>query len=218
MGASAIKAIPTRYKGYHFRSRLEARWAVFFDAMGLKWEYEPEGFDLDGELYLPDFRVWTPQGEPCWYEVKPEGVVEDPKFSLFRKHVLASMPERIWHRAGNDYGARVTLLSGDPKSHIGSNCWPCSRCGSLQGYKHELEPIIREHQGELANWQYCGPCDYEMSVSGEIGTGVADVPYRGQKGTVCTPFPGFGRLVDVTMSAMKAARSARFEHGESGAT
>ncbi len=51
-----IKAIETRYKGYRFRSRLEARWAVFFDALGLSWEYEPEGFDL-GELgwYLPDF-------------------------------------------------------------------------------------------------------------------------------------------------------------------
>jgi hypothetical protein len=32
-----IVAIPTRYKGYHFRSRLEARWAVFFDALGIKW-------------------------------------------------------------------------------------------------------------------------------------------------------------------------------------
>jgi hypothetical protein len=30
-----IKAIETRYKGYRFRSRLEARWSVFFDAMEL---------------------------------------------------------------------------------------------------------------------------------------------------------------------------------------
>jgi len=51
-----IKAIETQYKGYRFRSRLEARWAVFFDACGVKWEYEPEGYDLgDGLLYLPDF-------------------------------------------------------------------------------------------------------------------------------------------------------------------
>ncbi len=28
----SIKAIQTKYRGYHFRSRLEARWAVFFDA------------------------------------------------------------------------------------------------------------------------------------------------------------------------------------------
>jgi len=42
----AIKTIQTAYKGYKFRSRLEARWAVFFDAFPLKWEYEPEGYDL----------------------------------------------------------------------------------------------------------------------------------------------------------------------------
>lgn len=38
--------IETRYKGYRFRSRLEARWAVFFDVLGVRWEYEPEGYDL----------------------------------------------------------------------------------------------------------------------------------------------------------------------------
>jgi hypothetical protein len=51
-----IKAIETAYKGYNFRSRLEARWAVFFDALGIEWEYEPEGFEFeDGTRYLPDF-------------------------------------------------------------------------------------------------------------------------------------------------------------------
>lgn len=53
-----IKAIETFYNGYRFRSRLEARWAVFFDALGVKYEYEPEGFQLpSGDYYLPDFRV-----------------------------------------------------------------------------------------------------------------------------------------------------------------
>lgn len=55
---SNIKPIQTYYKGYHFRSRLEARWAVFFDALGIEWEYEPEGFRLpSGRMYLPDFRI-----------------------------------------------------------------------------------------------------------------------------------------------------------------
>lgn len=68
-----IKAIETRYKGCNFRSRLEARWAVFFDALGVKWEYEPEGFDL-GEMgwYLPDFWLPTFSGG-MWVEVKPTG-------------------------------------------------------------------------------------------------------------------------------------------------
>ena len=51
-----MKAIQTEYKGYLFRSRLEARWAVFFDAFGISWEYEPEGIVLsDGSFYLPLF-------------------------------------------------------------------------------------------------------------------------------------------------------------------
>lgn len=53
-----IKAKTTYYNGYKFRSRLEARWAVFFDSLGVEYEYEPEGFELpSGKSYLPDFRV-----------------------------------------------------------------------------------------------------------------------------------------------------------------
>lgn len=54
----AIKAIETEYNGYKFRSRLEARWAVFFDTLGIKYEYEPEGYyGFDDTKYLPDFRL-----------------------------------------------------------------------------------------------------------------------------------------------------------------
>jgi len=63
-----IKAIETVYNGYRFRSRLEARWAVFFDTLGIEYKYEPEGFDLgDGIWYLPDF--WLSKRE-CWVEIK----------------------------------------------------------------------------------------------------------------------------------------------------
>lgn len=44
---SSIQAIETTYNGYRFRSRLEARWAVFFDALGIQWKYEREGYALD---------------------------------------------------------------------------------------------------------------------------------------------------------------------------
>lgn len=68
-----IKAIETAYAGCRFRSRLEARWAVFFDALGIKWEYEPEGFVLaNGIWYLPDFYLPKFCGG-LWVEVKPEG-------------------------------------------------------------------------------------------------------------------------------------------------
>ena len=50
-----LKPIETVYNGYKFRSRLEARWAVFFDALGVEYEYEPEGFEIGRIKYLPDF-------------------------------------------------------------------------------------------------------------------------------------------------------------------
>lgn len=69
-----IKNIPTTYNGITFRSRLEARWAYYWDLIGLKWMYEFEGFDLNGEWYLPDFYI----PEFGYIEIKPEGgVTED---------------------------------------------------------------------------------------------------------------------------------------------
>ena len=44
---NVIKAIETEYDGHRFRSRIEARWAVFFNAIGLKYEYEIEGFQME---------------------------------------------------------------------------------------------------------------------------------------------------------------------------
>lgn len=63
-----IKPIETVYKGYKFRSRLEARWAVFLDETGVPYCYEHEGFDLDGTWYLPDF--WLPESNH-FIEIKP---------------------------------------------------------------------------------------------------------------------------------------------------
>lgn len=69
-----LKPIQTFYKGYKFRSRLEARWAVFFDHCGVAWEYEPEGYDLgNGLYYLPDFLLHGVTGRvvgDLWVEVK----------------------------------------------------------------------------------------------------------------------------------------------------
>ena len=65
-----IKPIETYYNGYRFRSRLEARWAVFFDTGNIKYEYEPEGFELESGLkWLPDF--YLPDFD-CYVEVKPD--------------------------------------------------------------------------------------------------------------------------------------------------
>lgn len=64
-----MKALDTKHNGYYFRSRLEARWAIFMDALGVKYQYEPEAFDLDDNLYyLPDF--YLPELD-VYIEIKP---------------------------------------------------------------------------------------------------------------------------------------------------
>lgn len=81
-----FKAIETHYKGFRFRSRLEARYAVFFDELGIRYEYEVEGFTLPGGLrYLPDF--WLPDYS-WWVEIKgqdpPDADIE--KLGLLAAH------------------------------------------------------------------------------------------------------------------------------------
>ncbi len=67
-----ITPLETKYRGVKFRSRLEARWAVFFNEIGLAWQYEPDAFPISKEppsAYLPDF--FLPDLNLFW-EVKPE--------------------------------------------------------------------------------------------------------------------------------------------------
>lgn len=110
-----IRAIPTDYAGIRFRSRTEARWAVFFDALGVPWCYEAEGYELpDGTVYLPDFYI--PRWD-CTIEVK--GAAEpDEKIKCA---VLSDCLQR-----------RVVLLEGFPSlgsyqshSYIPADRPPC---------------------------------------------------------------------------------------------
>jgi hypothetical protein len=88
---STPKAIETFYAGCRFRSRLEARWAVFLDELKIAWEYEPEGFNLGAVgRYLPDF--FFPQ-VGMYGEVKPEGQnrrkVQVPEQAIQKARALA---------------------------------------------------------------------------------------------------------------------------------
>jgi len=68
-----IPAISTEYGSDLFRSRLEARWAIFFNELEIKFKYEPVRFELPSGSYLPDF--WLPDQE-LWIEVKPKHIWE----------------------------------------------------------------------------------------------------------------------------------------------
>lgn len=80
-----IRAIETAYDGRLFRSRAEARWAAFFKALGLVYEYEPEGMRLpDGRGYLVDFRITLTSlygPAPVFFEVKGDLAQDDGKLA-----------------------------------------------------------------------------------------------------------------------------------------
>ena len=87
-----MNAIPTKYAGVQFRSRLEAKWAAFMDLVGWSWEYEP--FDLSG--WIPDFFVWPHydgrgrDGAGFLVEVKPAFTLDDFDVDRYRPHLKSS--------------------------------------------------------------------------------------------------------------------------------
>lgn len=196
-----LKPIDTVYKGYKFRSRLEARWAVFFDEMRFKWEYEPQGFGLsNGEAYLPDFKVHAIDEMTQWYEIKPFGDAGDGKMQQFEKDFNAQ-----FHPPEYNLSTFFTVLSGDPWELLESGWTLCPRCGILgQGKFYD----------NSCEFQYqCLPCDYCTPCGG--GNPVDEkgiVPCRPHKGDLLITETDYKLYKEIIGYAAQRARSARFEH------
>jgi hypothetical protein len=110
------RAIETIYDGYRFRSRLEARWAVFFNTLGIEYQYEKEGYDLDGAWYLPDF--WLPQYE-YFIEIKGQNPTEDELQKAYKLALATKKPVFVfggdcWYETK----AYVFYFIGDEYHHI----------------------------------------------------------------------------------------------------
>jgi hypothetical protein len=100
-----IAAIPTFYNGTLFRSRLEARWAVFFHSMGIEYQYEPQHFQKDYVnrviRYLPDF--YLPE-LGCWAEVKGTQNNLNADWDSKMRDVLDYHPTPIYETLGTKKG------------------------------------------------------------------------------------------------------------------
>lgn len=109
-----MKPISTEYKGEIYRSRLEARWAVFFDEIGFAAQYEPfEIKSKDGLLtYLPDFFVIYGFDKPCFIEIKPVKPNES-----YIKHLLDVFNEDLMPPAD------ILILVGNPDFHQPDGVW-----------------------------------------------------------------------------------------------
>ncbi|MGI5274705.1 hypothetical protein ACQEUU_37110 [Nonomuraea sp. CA-218870] len=190
-----IKPIETHYAGCRFRSRLEARWAVFFDKLGIAWEYEPQGFMIDAVLYLPDF--YLPE-QKLWIEVKGADPAKSDPEGYERWYAFA---EKIVH-----FGDRAALFSGSIPT------------------AHSLERLVDNPGNRGLKIEVFGDEGYEWCVcsSGRH----FDIQHGGRNERIecgCPGFvqggrwlPGTDRYEPVIEEAYRAARSARFEHGESG--
>lgn len=222
MSKHALKAIETLFKGYRFRSRLEARWACFFDAAGIRWEYEKEGFQLEnGVLYLPDF--WLPD-HALWIEIKPsEDIGESDKRKLIAFDAALTAQ---WRQAPESQEEQATLLifAGQPyydgKKHeytvldvmkdwktkvpgiqpCPSYAWAdCPLCGNLGlswvslGFSSETEGV---------NCMHCDCVDRNWKETTETWF---------HKGTVETKLIGYIFGSPRLTAAYAAARAARFE-------
>lgn len=181
-----IKAIETVYKGYRFRSRLEARWAVFFDALGAEWQYEVEGFDLDGTWYLPDF--WLPE-QKCWVEIKPKGIdIDNSKIAK-----LSNQPAMAILLQGNpwfdDYRMDI-FYAGGKLGYSGG----CSFVWAMQMPIEKLGIVLQSYDGSEFYW-----------TSNELEV---DCQYFWP--TSRYHFSYYDEHPDIVMQAYIAARQARF--------
>lgn len=130
-----IKPIQTEYKGYLFRSRLEARWAVFFDEMGIKYEYEPEGFEMDGSYkYLPDFYL-----PDCYtyVEIKAAGALKISGISgdLNIENGRERSDKYIKFSDGTDISYNYLIVQGDPYEALTSPEGRKESAGAFLFYK-----------------------------------------------------------------------------------
>lgn len=192
-----IKPIQTRYAGYFFRSRLEARWAVFFDTLRLDWSYEPEGFELVRHgYYLPDFRVMM-RGYPVWFEIKPGNEAEYPPFTEF----INSSP-------GSWRGAVLNEIPDPRYVSRSQGYWypPCKDTPyCLWGQTEEDMPDGGwDNHFRFCVCKQCGEVGFEFDGrSARIGCGCSCHKDSDKNYT-----PDHPRIV----AAFAAARAARFEH------
>lgn len=188
---------PTKYAGILFRSRLEARWAVFFDALGIAWEYEPETFECEYSNYTPDFRLPDIRVEchgRLWEYVSPrpaESVYVEVKPTT---QAINDAGEKLYDavEGHGPCGAGLILLGPVPFAPVGSGA--------------PAHPILRWAKGVSLDYGAFTPSGFNPSTSfcfqwHSRHRTPLDAKFGADQITVNAP----------TSDAYSAARSARFD-------
>lgn len=241
-----MKAIETSYKGYNFRSRLEARWAVFFDTMGIKWEYEAQGFECSHRLtdwlgsdgktfsYLPDF--WLPELE----------VFAEVKGTLDPAALGKVMDAAAYLSTNGDCGCLVGIAHNPGYATVMLGPIPDPDFREVK-----VPVVVHLHKGDLLVTQWSSQKRMNFCPGGEsVATDMEKLhmpipniidlflngmphpdayvrpkrPEPGDPPWVAWKFESHLDLIDGSFmpwewcDGYRAARSARFEFGQSGAT
>lgn len=191
MSTATIKPIETTYKGFRFRSRLEARYAVWLDALRLQWRYEEQGYDLASGRFLPDF--WLPD-LTCFLEVKPRPLgVNSREYRLCRSLAIESGNE-VWMT----FDPQIRTEDWESVFRINAAHWTVAGDCRERPLFELLAPWHEEWNAEL------GPFDVFMERK-RCDTAAFNITH------------GIDSKGHWLVNAFRAFRSARFEHGESGA-
>lgn len=181
-----IKAIDTRYNNHLFRSRLEARWALYFDEIKVKWLYETEGYKIGNEYYLPDF--YFPELK-IFAEVKP---IRFDWQEIKKIKLLAIHSQK-----------RVVQLVGLPNIDkteviIPYQYYSCSECGKMETYDFDLKTV------------YCN-CKVKHNVVDAIQTKEClFIPNKTYPPFIYEDLDSYEGTNEIT-NAIKKAKEARFE-------
>jgi hypothetical protein len=231
-----VKAIETTYKGYRFRSRTEARWAVFMDHAGITWKYEHQGYVLDGEPYLPDFLIYPDTEYQTWLEIKgkfPDGDEVRKARALARETGIRTylyfgpieMPGPGLTEAITNWVKYFANLISQP--HWDDEYGWLTRQSDMFAWESELVPtayrfdpdgrIEREPKTGFWWWADCPHCGRVILKMHGMSGWCPTLPDPG--GSALPPeleaAPLFAHETERLQRAYRAAKSARFEHGES---
>ena len=207
--------IETEYRGYRFRSRLEARWAVAFDHLGVEWKYETEGYHIGHEArpYLPDF--WLPV-LGAWAEVKGDPLRLDQTLMDDAVSLRSGLP-------GQDpFGEKNMLILGDIPpcdEPLAYTHWMVSRTTYAPCESFCACNDARWSQFTLRSFPAAVLLDFRakgtaVKSPGALIIQIGRSTLRPPEDVVTPERHSFVLADRKVLDAFKAARSARFEHGE----
>lgn len=224
-----IQAIETRYAGCRFRSRAEARFAVFFDALNVPWLYEPEGYQLsNGFAYLPDFLLYPGTPWAMWLEVKTDsptpdeilkcaGLAEDTgiRTYLYFDRRFEAAPEQPDVTLSDFFDPQEWAKGDDGDWTLQARVQPWKLRLPTTAYFFPARPNTRTSP-RAAHWWWmdCSVCGrLRLKLYGQRG----HCPAVPDNKLTAVPWPTFAHRTPRLLKAYDAARSSRFEFGESGA-